>query len=163
MQDYLGGAVAIRTTALTGVNMAGGDYTFSWESTVFDYGGEESESGFWDASAPTRLTVPTYLDDRKVVVRAGMSIPWNNVAIGTDWCYLQIKVNGGSIIGFRFQPGGFEIINPWENLQTRQAILKQGDYIEAQARWRNTETSVDVLATNSGYPHFEIQVLGFLR
>ena len=161
-REYLGGCVAFRTTALSGVNMTGSLYTFSWESTLIDEGGPESSSGFFDVTAPTKLTVPTFPDNRKLVLRSQFNIPWNNVAVGTDWLRMVIQHNDAATVGGKYYHGGFEIANPNTDLLSRQFIASQGSYIEAKCQWRSTETSVDVLVSLSGFPFFEVEVLGYI-
>lgn len=159
-REYLGGAVAVRTSDLTGQNFTGAWFALTWQTVEFDYGGVDTESAWWSADNPTQFTVPTYPDNRRVILRANFNVAWNNVAIGTDWLNMGIERNGATV-SINSHPGGFEIINPIVGLRSRQILASQGQTLKAIVRWRNTETSVDLLA-GSGQTWFEVEILGFV-
>lgn len=136
------GCMAKNTADLTGVNISSQSpwYVVPWNSTVFD-------TGWYNSSSPTRLTVPTGVS----YARFSASIRLTNVPTNTGWL-IQFYKNGAQGYPGRsaISVGSGNFSEAWLTLTSGAIPVVPGDFFEVLI-FMISATGVTIVAVDSNY------------
>ena len=142
-----------------------GNYTsetdLSFDVAEIDLPPPSAATGFFDASAPTKITVPTFGDNpnRRLVCRAYAQIFASGVSLTEAWSKLIVRVNGNHL-------AQSSIAGPEDSSShtlvciSPPVIMKPGDYVTC-ARQTSADTSTSLIVNKLSF--FALDVLGILE
>ena len=142
-----------------------GNYTsetpLSFETAEMDLPPDSAVSGFFDVSAPTKITIPSFTDNpnRRLVCRASAQIFRSGVQTLEVWSKLILKVN--DVHWAQCSLAGPEDTTIHTLLGvTPPRVMKAGDYVTC-----SIQTSADTSSTFlvNKFSYFCLDVLGILE
>jgi hypothetical protein len=148
----LRGVSATRTTAGSSLYPSGVDTAVPWQATFYD------TDGFWFASDPSRLTIPSAIDGRYVIVSTALRLNANfNVA--RDYFYIGLyRSDGTQQRGFLGNMGGFQT-NVTIPLNTSPIRVFVGQYFQTRV-FQDTGSAMQHDTTPASNNYLSLQVVG---